>query len=120
MGFDYLLTNFVRAIILLALTYNPTGWCYFGWIDARPDLPPSLVLFVGIILFLGYVFFFKQAMKQVGGLGIIVLAVLFVLLISALAELGGLFWMHRPLLPEWILLAVIAAFMATSVTVRGK
>ena len=56
--------------ILIATTYNPTGWCYLVWVDRHRDLPASIVLLSGFVLTVGFIEYSRKAYGAVGWQGI--------------------------------------------------
>jgi hypothetical protein len=119
MDYDYFVVNWGRAFLLIALTNNPSKWSFMAWLETHPDIPPSLIFFAGAVLVLGYVWFFKQAMKHLKGIGILVLAILMFCLILGLAQLAYRIPFMRELEVGWILIVFISAFAAIGVSYRG-
>lgn len=120
MDFDYFVVNWGRAFLLLALTFNPTGWSYLAWLESRPDIPPTLVFFFSAILLLIYYWFFKQAMKQIKGIGILLLTMLFFSLSIGLAQLSFRFPFLLEMEVAWPLIALVSAFVAVAVSYRSN
>ena len=119
MDFDYFIVNWLRAFLLIVATHNPTNWNFFSWLDARPDIPPSLLFFIGSIMVLAYYWFFKQALKHVRGIGILVLAILMFSLIIGLAQFAYRYPFLRQMEVGWPLIVVVSAFLAVSVSYRN-
>lgn len=116
--FDHLLVNWIRALGLFLVAANPTGWSYIGWISHRPDLPASLVFLVGFLIFLGFAAFFRQAMKNLKGGGILILSLIFYLIAINIHGLTrGLPWLEQ-LSADWLLVLLTSLMMATAVSIR--
>ena len=115
---DHFVISWVRAFFLLCATYNPTTWNFVTWINSRPDLPASVVFIVGGLLLIGYVAFFRQAMKSARGEGIIVIAILFYAIAMNIEEFASDLPWFSQLSGDWLLLILISATMAAAVSVR--
>jgi len=74
------------AIILIAATYNPTGWCYLSLVDRYPALPASIVLLSGFVLMVGFIKYFRQSYGAVGAWGIAGLSFFFVAALWTLSD----------------------------------
>lgn len=87
--------------------------------QSRPDLPASLIFVIAVLLLIGYVVFFRQAMKSAKGEGILVIAILFYAIgVNIKAFASELPW-FQDLSGDWLLLILISATMATAVSVRS-
>ena len=118
MNLDYLFINWIRAFILIVVTYNPTGWCFMAWAN-DPSSPSGTVFFVGIVLFLAYFYFARLAFKQIHAIGIIVVALVFYFFIIALAELSYTYTWINHLPAEWLLIVIVSLFIGIAVSVRA-
>jgi hypothetical protein len=105
------LARFVFALLVVGATYNPTPYSYYAW-AARTGWQwrPPLV-FVGVVLLIGWVICLRLTLRSMGGLG----------LILANAFLAALFWLIADWgwLPienvaaiSWIGLASVSAILA--------
>ena len=81
------LARFVFALLVVGATYNPTPYSYYAW-AARTGWQwrPPLV-FVGVVLLIGWVTCLRLTRRSMGGLG----------LLLANAFLAALFW----LIADW-------------------
>ncbi|MEM7250801.1 MAG: DUF6524 family protein [Pseudomonadota bacterium] len=105
-GLDNFFIRFVLALILVAATYNPSGYSFYHWVvepfvpgqvqtttDAQGETaaqtpagdrtfgPEKAV--VGILLLIGWIIFLRATLRSLGPVGIIL----------ALAFLGSLVWL---------------------------
>jgi hypothetical protein len=79
--------RFLFALLVAGATYNPTPYSYYAW-ARRTDWqwrPP--IVFVGVVLLIGWVICLRIALRSVGGLA----------LLLANAFLAALFW----LMADW-------------------
>ncbi len=76
-----LLIRWAAALILVFITYNPTSLNYARWaMEAYAD-NLSVVILLGLILFVAYVVFVRATLQSIGRVGIaLVLTVIAVLL----------------------------------------
>ncbi|MES2626484.1 MAG: DUF6524 family protein, partial [Pseudomonadota bacterium] len=75
--------RFLFALLLVLLTYNPSGYSYFHWLYNNPDVVTPYVVIAGLILIIGWGTYLKATLNSLGILGILVLAAL----------LGCLLWL---------------------------
>lgn len=81
-GFGDFLMRWIFAQILVLATFNPTEYSYFRWAQKSFDIELPLVIFLGVVLLIGYIIFLRATLRSIGVIGII--------LIIALA--GSLMW----------------------------
>ncbi len=76
-----MLIRWAAALILVFITYNPTSLNYVRWaIESYAD-NLSVVILLGLILFVAYAIFVRATLQSIGKIGIgLVLAVIAVLL----------------------------------------
>lgn len=103
--------RFVFALGLVCLTWNPTRFNYIAWAEAQWGNLAPLVLFVGIALLAGWLFFIRTAARSLGVFGFI--------LCAALA--GTVFWTlfyfdlvnrESTTLLSWLVLIAFSAILA--------
>lgn len=81
-GFGGFLTRWIFAQILVLATFNPTNYSYFRWAEGAFETELPLVVFLGVVLLIGYIIFLRATLRSIGVIGIA--------LIAALA--GSLMW----------------------------
>ena len=79
--FDFAL-RWIFAQILVLATFNPTDFSFYRWAAANYEAELPLVVFLGLVLLIGYIIFLRATLRSIGVFGI--------LLILALA--GSLMW----------------------------
>ena len=107
----YFIKCWIGAFLLLVLTYNPTGRSYIHWVEFNPFLPASIILLVGFLLCLGYAFFIRETLKNVGGRGVLLIATFLAVLIWTLSDYGWID-LYRPFFLDWLLLCLGALTLA--------
>ena len=114
-GWSGFLLRFLGALAVVFLTYNPSGYSYFGWILPEGDL--SSVQFgpvqalAGVLLLIGWVMFLRATQRSLGNIGLI-LAILLVATLAWLLIDYGLVNVDSASAVTWIVLVGVAAVMA--------
>jgi hypothetical protein len=75
--------RFLFALLLVLLSYNPSGYSYFHWLYNNHDVVTPYVVIAGLILLIGWGTYIKATLNSLGLVGIILLAAL----------LGCLLWL---------------------------
>ncbi|MGD8978289.1 MAG: DUF6524 family protein [Gammaproteobacteria bacterium] len=105
----------IVALLLVLLSYNPTGISWFDWLQA--DLPgiTPLVALTGVALLIGWVIYIRATLRSLGTLG----------LILAFAFFGALLWLviDAGIVPAdsveaitWIVLVLLSLVMAVGIS----
>jgi hypothetical protein len=69
------------ALLLVILTYNPSGYSYFHWVyNTWSELTPYLAI-AGIVLLIGWGIYANATFNSLGLIGIILLSALFASLV---------------------------------------
>jgi hypothetical protein len=109
------LARFAFALLVVGATYNPTRYSYYAWAQRTGWQWRPPIVFVGVILLIGWVICLKLALRSMGGLG----------LLLANAFLAALFWLIADWgwLPienvaaiSWIGLVSVAAILAVGMS----
>lgn len=77
---------FARLLIALALvfiTYNPTGYSFYGWVMEELPAFSAVKAFTGVVLLIGWTIFIRATSRSLGVFGVIL----------ALAFFGSFFWL---------------------------
>ena len=76
-----ILIRWAAALILVFITYNPTNWNFVRWAMESYSTNLSVVILLGLILFVAYAVFVRATLQSIGKIGIgLVTAVIAVLL----------------------------------------
>jgi uncharacterized protein DUF6524 len=109
------LVRFVFALLVAGATYNPTRYSYYAWAHRTGWQWRPPIVFVGVVLLIGWVICLKLTLRSIGGLG----------LLLANAFLAALFWLFADWgwLPienvaaiSWIGLVSVAAILAVGMS----
>lgn len=104
MGF---VLRWLFAFILLAATYNPTGWDYVHWArgNIATDLP--LALLFGLLLFVAYVIYLRATIRSIGAFGMALALAILGTAVWVLVD-HGLLRADRPDVQVWIAITVMS------------
>ena len=83
--FDWLslMVRLTAALALVFGTYNPTPYSYYDWlVNELPEVSP-LMVFVGVVLLIGWVIFLRATARSLGAFGVLL----------AVAFFGTLLWL---------------------------
>ncbi|MDF0599956.1 DUF6524 family protein [Psychromarinibacter sp. C21-152] len=85
-----LLIRWLFAFVLVVATYNPTMYNYVRWAEANYESRLSLVVLFGLVLFVGYVIFFRATLRSIGAFGVILVVALVAVIVWVLIDIGWL------------------------------
>jgi hypothetical protein len=77
------LARFAFALLVAGATYNPTRYSYYAWAGSTGWQWRPPIVFVGVVLLIGWVVCLRLTLRSMGGLG----------LLLANAFLAALFWL---------------------------
>ncbi len=103
--------RFLFALLLVLLSYNPSGYSYFHWVHSSfSDITPYVVI-VGIILLIGWGIYIKATLNSLGFIGIMALAALFACLVWLFIYWGFLSVDDISAM-AWVIEVLLAAILA--------
>lgn len=89
-NFAGLVGRIAFALLLVALTFNPSGWSYFHWVrEGFPAITP-LEAVVGILLLILWIFLWRSMMQAIGALGLVLMVALTAALVWLFVSWGWL------------------------------
>lgn len=103
--------RFLFALLLVLLSYNPSGYSYFHWAYASYDHITPYIVIAGLILLIGWGVYIKATLNSLGAVGIIVLAALFASLIWLFVYWGFLSVTNISAM-AWVIEVLLAALLA--------
>jgi Na+/melibiose symporter-like transporter len=80
--------RWVFAFVLVVATYNPTQWNYTRWALNDHAEQTALVVFLGLVLAIGYIIYIRATLRSIGPFGMLLVAALFGSLIWVLFDFG--------------------------------
>ncbi|MGV8836044.1 DUF6524 family protein [Cellvibrio sp.] len=103
--------RFLFALLLVLLSYNPSGYSYFHWVHySFSDITPYVVI-AGIILLIGWGIYIKATLNSLGLIGVIALAALFACLVWLFIYWGFLSVTDISAM-AWVIEVLLAAMLA--------
>lgn len=114
-GFQGYLVRFIAALVLVFLTYNPSGKSYFHWArDSLSSIDPLVVL-AGVVLLIGWVIFIRATLRSLGAIGLILATALFGTLVWLVVDRG---WLSPDNVDVMIYIAlfILSAILATGMS----
>jgi hypothetical protein len=103
--------RFIFALLLVLLSYNPSGYSYFHWIYSSFSHLTPYVVIAGIILLIGWGIYIKATLNSLGMVGILILAALFGCLIWLFVYWGFLSVTNISAM-AWVIEILLAALLA--------
>lgn len=103
--------RFLFALLLVLLSYNPSGYSYFHWVHNTLDHITPYVVIAGLILLIGWGVYIKATLNSLGVIGIIVLAALFASLVWLFVYWGFLSVANISAM-AWVIEVLLAALLA--------
>jgi hypothetical protein len=102
--------RFVVALVLVMATYNPTGYCFLGWVAATfPHIQP-LQAVIGLALLGFWIFFTHATWQSLGTVGV-VLGLAFTAALIWLTSSWGWFSMSNHVAVAWAILLVVTCLL---------
>lgn len=84
------LFRWLAALVLLAATWNPTGYSYVGWAMAQYPAELPLIVLFGLVLAVGYIIYLRATLRSIGPFGMLLVAAVFAALVWVLIDRGWL------------------------------
>ena len=112
-----MLLRFIFALVLVLLTYNPSGHSAYHWIStaiAESSFGPLHLILVAILL-IGWVIYWLATWRALGALGVTLAGILLAGIIWLLFD-NGLLKIESVSGATWIVLVALAAVLAVGVS----
>lgn len=78
--FSSFVTRFIIALVLVLVSFNPSGYSFFHWVTQQLFALPVLLL-MGVVLLIGWVIFLRATLRSLGPIGITLAMALFACLV---------------------------------------
>ena len=104
-------SRWMFALLLVLGTYNPSGYSFIGWALGEDTEFGPLIVIVGILLLIGWIFLVKTTFDALGWLGVTLGAALFAAIIWFFIDIGWISLESTSVL-TWIVLVVISLILA--------
>ena len=73
--------RFLFALLLVLITYNPSGYSYFHWVHQNLHTLTPYIALAGLALVIGWVIYLKATLNSLGLIGILLASAFFACLI---------------------------------------
>lgn len=107
--------RFVFAFGLVALTWNPSPYNYYRWAAANWETLAPVVLFVGLVLLVGWVVFVRATSRSLGTFGVI-LSVAIAASILWMVVYYQLIDVNNTSVLGWVVLTLLAAVLTAGIS----
>ena len=104
------IVRFFFALILVLLTYNPSGHSYFHWVYTSLDHITPYVVISGIILLIGWGVYINATLSSLGVVGVIAFSALLACLVWLFVYWGFLSLTNISAM-AWVIEVLIAALL---------
>ena len=109
------LLRFLFALLLVMLTYNPSGYSYVHWLkNSFSDFSPLLGL-AGVSLIIGWVIYLRATLRSLGLIGLILAALFFAAILWLFIDWGWLSLKNVTVI-NWVVSILISAILAVGIS----
>jgi hypothetical protein len=102
--------RFLFALLLVLLSYNPSGYSYFHWIYNTIDHVTPYIVIAGLLLAIGWGIYIKATLNSLGLIGVLILSALFACLIWLFIYWGWVSLTNVSAL-AWVIEILLAALL---------
>jgi len=113
--FQGFLLRFMFALLLVLLTYNPSGYSYSHWLQNSFSNFGPLLAIAGISLIIGWVIYIRATLRSLGLIGLILAALFFSTILWLLIDWGWLGFNNVTAM-NWVILVLISALLAVGIS----
>lgn len=111
--FGSFLLRLLFAVLLVFLTYNPSGYSWVDWLQT--DVAMVYKAAGGILLLIGWIMYLRATWNSLGPVGTLLAAAFFGIIIWLLVE-WGLFALDDSVVIQWIVLVVVSGVLAVGMS----
>lgn len=109
------LIRLVFALLLVLLTYNPSGYSYSHWLKNEISQFGPLLGIAGISLIIGWVIYLRATLRSLGLVGLILASLFFAMIIWLLVDWGWI-GLSNVSAMSWVVLILISAVLAVGIS----
>ncbi len=103
--------RFIFAILLVLLTYNPTGYSYFHWFYHSLDNFTPYIAIAGVALVIGWVLYVRATLESLGLMGLLLAGIFFGCMVWLFVYWGWLSLTNVSAV-TWVIEVILAALLA--------
>ncbi|MCK5386843.1 MAG: hypothetical protein KAJ39_06640, partial [Gammaproteobacteria bacterium] len=109
------LFRFMFALLLVLLTYNPSGYSYSHWLqNSFSNFGPLLGL-AGMSLIIGWVIYLRATFRSLGLTGLILATLFFSTILWLFIDRGWL-GLNNVTMMSWVILVLVSAVLAIGIS----
>ena len=109
------LLRFLFALLLVMLTYNPSGYSYTDWLQNSFSEFGPLLGIAGISLIIGWVIYLRATLRSLGLIGVTLASLFFAAILWLLIDWGWL-GLDNVTVMNWVILTLISAVLAVGIS----
>ena len=109
------LLRFLFALLLVMLTYNPSGYSYSHWLQNDFSNFGPLLGLAGITLIIGWVVYLRATLRSLGFVGLTLAVLFFAAIIWLLVDWGWL-GLNNVTAMSWVILVLLSAVLAVGIS----
>ena len=109
------LFRFLFALLLVMLTYNPSGYSYSHWLQTSFSNFGPLLGIAGISLIIGWVIYLRATLRSLGLIGLILAGLFFATIIWLFIDWGWLS-LNNVTVMSWVILILFSAVLGVGIS----
>lgn len=109
------LLRFLFALLLVLLTYNPSGYSYAHWLENNFSNFGPLLAISGMSLIIGWVIYIRATLRSLGLVGLILAGLFFSAVIWLFIDWGWLS-LDNVNAVSWVVLILLSAVLAVGIS----
>ncbi|MCY1126916.1 DUF6524 family protein [Frigidibacter sp. RF13] len=110
-----IILRWLGAFVLLSATFNPTDINYVRWAEANYAGQFPLVLFLGLLLAVGYMIYVVATLRSIGAFGIVLIAAIFGSALWVLIDWGVLTLQNQSL-NMWLAILALSLILGAGLS----
>lgn len=107
--------RFIFALLLVLLSYNPSGYSFFHWAYSSMDQITPYVVIAGILLLIGWGVYINATLNSLGIIGVIAFAALFACIVWLFVYWGFLSVSNISAM-VWVIEILLAALLTVGMS----
>ena len=111
--FSSFLLRFGISLVLVFLTYNPSGFSWVGWLFS--ETPMVYKVATGVVLAIGWMVFLRATWNSLGAIGTVLATAFFAVIIWLLIEWGFLA-LGSGYTFQWVFLVMLSGVLAVGMS----
>lgn len=116
-GFDFsnFIIRLVMALLLVFVTYNPSGYSWYHWFTGAENKIDPLIALAAVVLIIGWAIYLRATIRSLGAIGTTLTVAFFGTIIWALIDYD-LLSLDSTTVLVYIVLVMVSAVMAVGLS----